>query len=407
MIPDATAITTNPTASQGKDQATPKLTGVTATPPSLYNSSVDDDLFDDACDLGQFMLNPSWYIFVKIRGGVRDFLRWQTDIQTISQEAQRSSYLHLQRPLYLLFVIGGWTFVFRNVYPLIRASPLLSDTHLSIGYTVAAMCVLSWKVASTTCPGEITAETVWKFDHYPYDNLLYRNDAIFPTHPQLLLRKLARSKYDRFTRMHIPRFDHFCGWLGQPIGEENYREFLIFVAVHAFMCTYGSLVTGILILGQYSPQEGRGWWDLRLQDSLVTILMFAFLTSACVPLIGFFAFHMYLIAKGMTTNEYFKWRLISTRHAAAMERFQQQQQQQQKLLRQQHHSLHLAVSDTDVEKSSGSSSKDVPQEELLTDPGPHPRNQYDNGLLQNLLEVLRPHSLRRGRRRQPESSKSD
>ena len=66
-------------------------------PPALYNSSVDDDLFDDACDLGQFMLNPSWYIFVKIRGGVRDFLQLQTDIQSIAQEAQRSSYLHLQQ----------------------------------------------------------------------------------------------------------------------------------------------------------------------------------------------------------------------------------------------------------------------------------------------------------------------
>jgi hypothetical protein len=90
-----------------------------ATPP-LYNASVDDELFDDACDLGQFMLNPTWYIFVKIRGSWRDFQKMQTDIQSASKDAKRSSYLHLQRPLYFSFVIGGWTAVFSKVYPLIR-----------------------------------------------------------------------------------------------------------------------------------------------------------------------------------------------------------------------------------------------------------------------------------------------
>ncbi len=38
--------------------------------------------------------------------------------------------------------------------------------------------------------------------------------------------KLARSKYDMYSGQHVPRFDHFCGWLGTPIGEENYRYFL-------------------------------------------------------------------------------------------------------------------------------------------------------------------------------------
>ena len=272
-------------------------------------------------------------------------------------------------------------------------------------------CGLSWKVASSTSPGKITADTLWKYDHYPYDNLLYRKDAgespttTTTTMTPPLLPKLARSKYDRFTRSHIPRFDHFCGWLGQPIGEENYREFLLFVAVHALMCTYGSLVTGILILGGGDPSRPKGLdtsgWEGLLQHSRWTYIIFMFLTLACIPLIGFFGFHMYLIAKGMTTNEYYKWKLISARHAAATDRFHNRQS-----------SLPIAAaaaSDPDVEgRSHAPQQQQQGEEEALTDPGPHPRNLYDNGVLQNFLEVLRPHSLRRGRRqRQESSSKSD
>jgi hypothetical protein len=196
-------------------------------------------------------------------------------------------------------------------------------------------------------------------------------DSICPTHQ---LRKLPRSKYYRVTKKHIPRFDHFCGWLGQPIGEENYREFLIFVAVHALMCTYGILVSGVLIIGF---KQGQGLIDMLLNDVILTMI-FGFLTLACVPLVAFFGFHMYLIANGMTTNEYYKWKLVRARHAAAKEQFQRQQFQ---------------MIDRDVEVSHAL----APGEELLADPGPHPCNLYDNGVYKNFLEVLSPRSLRRGR----------
>jgi DHHC palmitoyltransferase len=370
--------TTGTGSSQLEKLATPTATNS----PQLYNASVDDAMFDDACDFGQFMLNPSWYLFVKIRGWLLDFHKQQKDMHAVSKEAKRSSFLHLQRPLYFCFVVGGWTTVFAKVYPLIRASHSLSDIHIYTGYAVAAMCVISWKVASSTCPGEITADSIWRFDTYHYDNLLYVKDCICPT---LQLRKLARSKYDRYSGKHIPRFDHFCGWLGQPIGEENYREFLVFVAVHAAMCTYGSIVSGILIL---ASNKGKGLIDNVFSDPILSII-FAFLTTASVPLIVFFAFHMYLIACGMTTNEYYKWKLISARHAEAQERFQQQ-----------HQTHHQLKGEGDVEGVAAGRQDGT----TVADPGPHPCNQYDNGVFKNFMEVLRPRSLRRGRE---EMNKSD
>ncbi|OEU11686.1 hypothetical protein FRACYDRAFT_143225, partial [Fragilariopsis cylindrus CCMP1102] len=188
----------------------------------------------------------------------------------------------------------------------------LGNYHRSIGYGVFTVCVGSWRVACNVDPGNVTEQTIARYDNYPYDDFLYKkNNNICPT---LNIRKIARSKYDRRTGgRHIPRFDHYCGWLDSPIGEENYRYFLFFLFVHQSMVVYGSAVLYIILRGKvFEAQAETGSLLLLSSAALVTSILwrhvwittalFVMLTTTAV-LGSFFAFHMWLIYKGLTTNE--------------------------------------------------------------------------------------------------------
>ena len=114
----------------------------------------------------------------------------------------------------------------------------MSSYHKYIGYVGFASCVISWRYAMTTNPGIITKTNIQRYDHFPYDHLLFTPDRICSTTG---VRRLARSKYDRFKyKQNVARFDHYCGWVYNSIGEENYRFFLLFLLVHAG--TYSSQV---------------------------------------------------------------------------------------------------------------------------------------------------------------------
>ena len=61
------------------------------------------------------------------------------------------------------------------------------------------------------------------------------------------IKKAARSKFDKHTSSHVPRFDHFCVWLNQSVGLLNYKYFLLFLIVHDFMLAYGCYAVGKII----------------------------------------------------------------------------------------------------------------------------------------------------------------
>jgi hypothetical protein len=100
--------------------------------------------------------------------------------------------------VYLVVVLGSWTIIFTYGYPAIDSSNHIDSRHKYAGYAVFFMCMTSWLYASNTCPGNVTAETMQLFDHYEYDNVLYKNREC----PTLKIRKIARSKYDRYTKRH-------------------------------------------------------------------------------------------------------------------------------------------------------------------------------------------------------------
>jgi palmitoyltransferase ZDHHC4 len=283
-------------------------------------SFVVDDVFDDACDLGQFFLNPCWYIFVKSQKLVAQLKASPTndDDDVAATKARKTKFLsNIQQVFYVTSFAVSWAVIFSRAYPLIKASPRTSNVHTSIGYLIFVSCIGSWIMAKTTSPGNITKETMSRFSTYPYDGVLYHPTIC----PILGIRKLARSKYDRFSKTHVPRFDHYCGWLGQTIGEENHRYFLAFVVSHHILFTYGAtflfhlLRTEATAIMAMDVSQSPPGFSL---DMLVAMACFdRAITSICIlccilaiPALDMVRFHMMLLSNGMTTNEYYKWKAL-------------------------------------------------------------------------------------------------
>jgi hypothetical protein len=81
---------------------------------------------------------------------------------------------------------------------------------------------------------------------YPFDGLLYEPRRC----PTMRLISPARSKFCRVTNRRVARFDHFCGWMNNSIGENNYRFFLAFLAWHVLLCLYGAGLMFAILAGE-------------------------------------------------------------------------------------------------------------------------------------------------------------
>ena len=235
----------------------------------------------------------------------------------------------------------------------------------------------------------------------------------------------------------MPRFDHFCVWINNAVGEENYRSFLSFLVAHASMLSYGGYASLACLLHVverdklfsatfYSVDEGRHVPATRYA-------VFRYLSYAHVPLVGlavlscvmgvvmwcFLLFHVYISGRGMTTNEYFKWRDIRSWHRGAAKRYAEADEEEKgpplDIGR-----AEYEFEDGDVgcvthgggvvegskrkcagKKGKGKGDEDSAEEEkeeerddLIHDPGPMPRNIYDLGPLRNWGEVIWPRSER-------------
>lgn len=349
--------------------------------------------------------------------------------------------------VYLFVILGGWTIMFWFGFPWMRESMHVNSNHTYAGYVVFVACLASWRAASRKSPGYITFNTISKYDNYPYDELVFVSNNICPT---VGIRKLARSKYDRWSRHHVSRFDHFCAWLDNPIGEENYRYFLLFLLVHVAMCLYGSYVVGALFWGEIQDKNLMHAVFINMETgeevevgwAIVSHFLFArnqclgglFILLAAMGFVlsMFFSFHLYLTARGMTTNEYYKWKMVKKWHKMELTKYN-------KYLKEGGSEIDLGttVSATnaknppnkinttttskaavnndiqndnvdvgctgpttaDVKQNDSSESKKETEDEDSFDddimnPGPKPINIYDNGIIENFKEVLFPRSLR-------------
>ena len=152
--------------------------------------------------------------------------------------------------------------------------------------------------------------------------------------------RLPRSKFDRFRyHQNVSRFDHFCGWVFNTIGEENYRDFLAFLAVHTGMSIYGAYILGELFLAEIAEQklfevtfynvrtkeEFKANWNVVAQFLFMHHTfeagIFIVMVVMSIVLGAFLGFHAYLASFGMTTNESDKWNQVRGWHKEHLRKY--------------------------------------------------------------------------------------
>jgi palmitoyltransferase len=308
--------------------------------------------------------------------------------------------------LYFTVVGGSWSVVFLRLYPwLLYDSPGVSNMHAYYGVFVFLACFGAWAVANASHPGMITGRSFRRYDHYPYDDLLFQANIQCHT---TKLYKIPRSKFDRMKYGGlVPRYDHYCGWTHNTYGEENYRWFLLFLLNHVVMCFYGTYCSYLLFADEirrkrlmeltfFDRQTGETLqatktiifqyiFARRSQEVGVTVVM----AVMGIALTCFLGYHVYITSMGQTTNENGKWGDVRAW-------YKKQKKLYQTAVREGRVPKNPIDTTTsyETEHESDEDSEEQKSQEIV-DPGPIPKNQYNRGFAANWSEVLFPLSLRK------------
>ena len=224
--------------------------------------------------------------------------------------------LYRRNPLLQLFylgiVLGAYGLVVLYGYPMLPCH-YMPLWHRWTAAAAVGVCLYLWWLACTVSPGLIEPETLYRYAHnYVPDKYLYPPGRLCPT---VGIVKPARSKFCKLMGCHVARFDHFCPWLNQAVGMENYRYFLAFLFAHCLLLGYGSLGMAGLLLSEvhekdlwnarfFNSQTGRhvtGSWRVigqyLMHHHWGVVSVFFLCGVMSVVLLGFTLYHLYLAAR--------------------------------------------------------------------------------------------------------------
>ncbi|KAL2624135.1 hypothetical protein R1flu_008380 [Riccia fluitans] len=104
----------------------------------------------------------------------------------------------------------------------------------------------------------------------------------------------------------VERFDHHCPWVGQCIGQRNYRFFFMFVSFTTLLCIYVFAMCGVYIKFLMDGEARTVWKALSKSPASVVLMVYTFIAVWFVG--GLTLFHLYLISTNQTTYENFRYR---------------------------------------------------------------------------------------------------
>jgi palmitoyltransferase len=216
--------------------------------------------------------------------------------------------------LYLVLAVGGFYYYWVVGFAMLPA-PYVPEWTRYTGTALMFVCYYSYFKACTVCPGKLTsqerADTALKvFEH---DMVLFEAGHICKT---CKFEKPARSKHCVVCDICVEKLDHHCIWINNCVGLRNYKYFLTFLLTHALLTTYG-WVSGYFLLTNAVSQGKiriRKWNNYDWYDRMIAVLnrepIFVGLCLMCfiisIMVFGFWAYHLWLISKGNSTNEYMK-----------------------------------------------------------------------------------------------------
>ncbi|KAJ2959832.1 hypothetical protein NQZ79_g4769 [Umbelopsis isabellina] len=180
-------------------------------------------------------------------------------------------------------------------------------------------------IACAADPGMITKDNVKKYmELYPYDGLIFEaKDCTTCKIP-----KPARSKHCSMCKGCVARSDHHCAWVNICIGHNNHRYFLLFLFALWQFLLYGVYVcfqiyhgkvqswglSNAMIrdatTGQDVPLKFRKAMLYVLQEDRIIGALGILCAVVNVIVFCFTLYQLYLSARGMTTNEAFKWEMV-------------------------------------------------------------------------------------------------
>lgn len=301
--------------------------------------------------------------------------------------------------LYLTLICGGWLVGVFEVFPKLP-NLYLADYHRYTFTLVFALTVGSFYVVCSTPPGYITKSNVRKYSKYPYDMMMYVPKRCRTTN----ILKPARSKYCNIMKANVARFDHYCGWVAQPVGEENYRYFLVFLFMTFSMLAYATVgialtalsivkekgLLGATFINRHTGERFPATkmmvlnWIIANDNLMMAAGVMAFVMGIVV--FAFFMYHLYLASQNLTTNESYKWSEFKESIAAAKEIMEL------RVLRER---------DATANGKDSADTSDLPVVPdrykaiaAATNDLNDLHNVYDRGVWANLSEVFFPRSLR-------------
>lgn len=155
-----------------------------------------------------------------------------------------------KNPLMQLVYVGlmfvNVTYFFWKVFFNFRQVKTIGFIHQVIAPFVLILAIVSFLVASYSNPGYITKENFKMFASSYQTNVYYPPNRICST---CKIPKPARSKHCGLSGHCVAKFDHFCPWINNAIGEWNYRYFHFFLIANCIMSYYGTYLIVMYLYG--------------------------------------------------------------------------------------------------------------------------------------------------------------